>query len=109
MSFDFSTAAVNHVLRILREIYFQSRILHPAEPSVKATGLYALPKQGNKSGQGGGVGARDPENWIQPRKKAEEIPRMVAEQNPRTIATQVYSVDQMGAQRGGLQESLRIT
>lgn len=48
------------------------------EPSVKATGLYALPKQENKSGQGGESGAKDPENWIQPRKKAEEIPRMVS-------------------------------
>lgn len=52
MPFDFSTATVGRVLKILREIYFQSRILHPAELSIKATGVYALPKQINKARSG---------------------------------------------------------
>lgn len=45
MSFDFSIAIVDRVLKFLKEIYFQSRILHPAELSIKDTGVYTLPKQ----------------------------------------------------------------
>lgn len=96
MSFDFSIAIVDHVLKFLKEIYFQSRILHPVELSVKATGVYTLPKQENKPRSMGGKpkGKRDPEieNKIQPRKEAKEIPRMVVEQSPRTIAMQVCRV-----------------
>lgn len=58
MSLDFSTAIMGQLLKILREIYFQSRTLHPAEPAIKATGIHALPKQGNKPCLGAGVGGK---------------------------------------------------
>ena len=58
MSLDFSTATMDQLLKILREIYFQSRTLHPAELAIKATGIHALPKQGNKPCLGAGVGGK---------------------------------------------------
>lgn len=51
-------------------------------------------------------GVGDSENWLQPRKEAKEIPRMVVEQSPRTIGTQSWRVSSpvVQALEGGLQE-----